>query len=59
VPDIDAQNSGRMDNFGLRTVWMTATKKSHRSYLAREHINSEGLADVRFGAHFGLKSDIA
>ena len=27
--------------------------------LGREPINSEWLADVRFGAHSGLKSDIA
>jgi hypothetical protein len=33
------------------------SKKSHPA-LGREPINSEWSADVLFGAHFGLKSDI-
>ena len=33
--------------------------KSAKVVLGREPINSEWLADVRFGAHSGLKSDIA
>ncbi len=32
--------------------------KSAKVVLGREPINSEWLADVRFGAHSGLKSDI-
>src|SRR5260221_13691615 len=34
------------------------SEKSHRA-LRREPINSEWSADVRFGAHSGLNSDIA
>jgi len=30
-----------------------------RSRARREHVNSACSMDVRFGAHFGLKSDIA